>query len=60
LPIIYVAWFMPETVAPKKEHGEAPLAMVIALSITALLALGFFFYNAPVLDLERQLVEVMQ
>jgi hypothetical protein len=34
--------------------------MVIALSITALLALGFFFYNAPVLDLERQLVEVMQ
>ncbi|NBR40762.1 MAG: monovalent cation/H+ antiporter subunit D family protein, partial [Alphaproteobacteria bacterium] len=60
LPIIYVAWFMPETVAPKKEHGEAPQAMVIALSITALLALGFFFYNAPVLDLERQLVEVMQ
>ena len=60
LPIIYVAWFMPETVAPKKEHGEAPVAMVIALSITALLALGFFFYNAPVLDLERQLVEVMQ
>ena len=60
LPIIYVAWFMPETVAPKKEHGEAPVAMVIALSITALLALGFFFYNAPVLDLERQLVEAMQ
>ena len=60
LPIIYMAWFMPETVAPKKEHGEAPLAMVIALSITALLALGFFFYNAPVLDLERQLVEAMQ
>lgn len=60
LPIIYMAWFMPETVAPKKDHGEAPLAMVVALSITALLALGFFFYNAPVLDLERQLVEAMQ
>ena len=30
-----------------------------ALTITALLTLGFFFFNGPVIELEKQLVEGM-
>lgn len=57
LPIIYAAWFLKEDQPPKIDHGEAPWPMVVAISITALLTIGFFFFNAPVIDLERQLVE---
>jgi NADH:ubiquinone oxidoreductase subunit 5 (chain L)/Multisubunit Na+/H+ antiporter, MnhA subunit len=57
LPIIYTAWFLKENKPPKLDHGEAPWPMVVAISITALLTIGFFFFNAPVIDLERQLVE---
>lgn len=56
LPIIYAAWFLPEDQAPKKPHGEAPWPMVVALALTALLTLGFFFFNGPVIEIERQLV----
>jgi multicomponent Na+:H+ antiporter subunit D len=58
LPIIYVAWFRPENVAPYKDHAEAPWPMVLALSMTAALTVLFFFFNGPVLDLEAQMVEV--
>ncbi|MFW6093919.1 MAG: monovalent cation/H+ antiporter subunit D family protein [Pseudomonadota bacterium] len=58
LPIIYAAWFKPENVAPKKEHGEAPWQIVVALWLTATLTLLFFFYNEPVVRLETQLVEL--
>jgi len=56
LPIIFMVWFKPETQPVQKDHGEAPLAMVLALCTTAALTLLFFFFNQPVLDLESQLV----
>jgi len=55
LPIVYLAWFTKEP-TPAVEHGEAPLPMVIALTITATLTIAFFFFNQPVLELERQIV----
>ena len=57
LPIIYMAWFSKPDPSEKNQHGEAPFAAVLALTITAMLTLGFFFFNAPVLELERQLLE---
>jgi len=59
LPIIFMAWFLEEDTAPAKEHGEAPFAAVLALMITALLTLAFFFFNGPVLALEEQLVRTI-
>ena len=57
LPIIFLAWFQAEDVPPPREHGEAPFAAVLALSITAILTIGFFLFNGPVLELEYQLVK---
>jgi len=55
LPILYLAWFeREESGAP--EHGEAPLAAVLALCVTALLTLAFFLFNGPVIELESQVV----
>ena len=54
LPIIYMAWFRPTPA--DATHGEAPWQSVLALSITATLTIGFFLFNGPVLDLERQVV----
>jgi multicomponent Na+:H+ antiporter subunit D len=59
LPIIFMAWFLEEDAAPAKEHGEAPFAAVLALMITALLTIAFFFFNGPVLALEQQLVRTI-
>ncbi len=59
LPIIYMAWFERESEPPVRAHGEAPWPAVLALSVTALLTLAFFFFNGPVLELERQVVAGM-
>ena len=59
LPIVYLVWFRREKEPPSIDHGEAPLAAVIALTITAALTLLFFFFNGAVLDLERQVVAGM-
>ncbi len=56
LPIIFAAWFAVEENG-SKDHGEAPFPVVLALCITALLTLGFFFFNGPVIELETQLVQ---
>ena len=56
LPIVFWAWFAKEDVPPSKPHGEAPVAIVVALTITAALTLAFFFFNQPALQLEAQLV----
>jgi multicomponent Na+:H+ antiporter subunit D len=56
LPIIFMAWFAQEEPG-SKDHGEAPLLVVLALTATALLTLGFFFFNGAVIDLETQLVQ---
>jgi multicomponent Na+:H+ antiporter subunit D len=58
LPIVYMAWFGKDSGAGKADHGEAPLPAVIALTITAALTILFFLFNGPVLELERQIVEV--
>jgi multicomponent Na+:H+ antiporter subunit D len=57
LPIIYLAWFEKENVAPVKDHGEAPFAAVLALTFTAALTIAFFLYNGPVIELETQLIK---
>lgn len=55
MPIVFIAWFSQEDSAPTANHGEAPLAMVIALTVTAGLTLMFFPFNQSVLDLALQL-----
>jgi len=55
LPIIYAAWFLKESEVSTKEHGEAPLPMVIALMTTAALTIGLFIFNGPVIALESQI-----
>lgn len=57
LPIVYMAWFARETTPFPNEHGEAPFAAVLALTITAALTLGFFFFNRPVIELATQIVQ---
>jgi multicomponent Na+:H+ antiporter subunit D len=59
LPIIFLAWFAREEAAPAVEHGEAPFPAVLALTVTAVLTLAFFFFNAPVLELEAQVVRAL-
>ena len=56
LPIIYMAWFSEDRTPAGKEHGEAPFAAVLALTVTAFLTLAFFVLNAPLVELESQLV----
>ena len=62
LPIVYMAWFEKENASSDnntsviKEHGEAPFLMVLALTITAALTIGFFFFNGTVIELEKQIV----
>lgn len=56
IPISYRAFFKEETVKPHHEHGEAPLPIVLALSVTALITL-YLFFNADIpLTLARMLV----
>jgi len=56
LPIVYAAWFHRGATPAGPEHGEAPLAVLLALTITAGLTLALFVYSAPVYELELQLV----
>lgn len=56
LPIIFNAFFKKEDQSPPKEHREAPLAMVAALTFTAALTLLFFVFNGPVVELESTLI----
>jgi len=58
LPIIFRAFFLEEDQAPQKEHGEAPLPMVVALCFTAALVLLFFIFNGPVVELEQTMMRV--
>jgi len=59
LPIIYLVWFQKEETPPGMDHGEAPFAAVLALTITAGLSLLFFFFHQPVVELAAQLVREM-
>jgi multicomponent Na+:H+ antiporter subunit D len=53
LPILYRAFFLAEREPPVPAHGEAPLAMVLPLLATALLALLLFAFHGPVLALAQ-------
>jgi multicomponent Na+:H+ antiporter subunit D len=59
LPVIYLAFFTAEQEPPANDHGEAPWPAVAALTMTAILTIAFFFFNGPVLSLERQVVSGM-
>ena len=56
LPFIFAAFLYDENVKPKKEHGEAPWPMVVALTTTALLTFAFFLFHQPIADLEAQIL----
>lgn len=57
LPIIYRAFFRPLSAdAVAHPHGEAPLPIVVALSITAAGTIALFFFPDVPLALARQLV----
>jgi multicomponent Na+:H+ antiporter subunit D len=59
LPIVYRAFFRPLSAeAQAHPHGEAPLPIVIALSITAAGTLALFFFPDVPLALAHQLVAV--
>lgn len=57
LPIIYLVWFARDTVPLPNEHGEAPIAAVLALMMTAALTLAFFFFNQPAIELAAQIAQ---
>ncbi len=57
MPIVYAAFFKPEDNGHGlAEHGEAPLPIVLALSITALFTLLIFFFPDIPLSLVQQMV----
>ena len=56
LPIVFAAWLREVDVTTSTDHGEAPRAIVIALTVTSVLTLLFFIMNQSVLDLALQLV----
>ena len=57
LPIVYRAFFVaPAHDAQSHPHGEAPLPMVIALTLTAAATVALFFLPELPLSLARQLV----
>jgi multicomponent Na+:H+ antiporter subunit D len=55
LPIIYAAFFRAEDSPPAHEHGEAPLASVAALTLTAAGTVALFFFPEVPLGLARAL-----
>ena len=62
LPIVYRAFFrpLPDAGSGRSEHGEAPLAIVLALSLTALMTLVLFFWPQVPLSLAFSLAEIAQ
>jgi multicomponent Na+:H+ antiporter subunit D len=57
LPIIYRAFFVaPDSHAVDHPHGEAPLPMVMALTITAAATVALFFWPDVPLALARQMI----
>ncbi|MBT8437079.1 MAG: monovalent cation/H+ antiporter subunit D family protein [Gammaproteobacteria bacterium] len=60
LPIVFAAWFSREATDNNLQHGEAPLPVVIALTITAALTIGLFIFNGPVIALEAQMLGIGQ
>ncbi|MCK5167235.1 MAG: monovalent cation/H+ antiporter subunit D family protein, partial [Rhodospirillaceae bacterium] len=59
LPIVYAAFFKAEKTKPDQPHGEAPMAVVIALSLTALGTVLLFFFPDVPLGLAQTLTQTM-
>lgn len=53
VPIIYAAYFKDEDAVQKRDHGEAPILMVVALSLTACATLLLFFFPETPLALAK-------
>jgi multicomponent Na+:H+ antiporter subunit D len=58
LPIVFLAWFGREAADNAPQHGEAPLPIVVALTMTAALTILFFLFNGPAIELEAQIFGV--
>ena len=56
LPIIYAAFFKKPKDNSDDDHGEAPLAIVITLCVTAAATVLLFFFPGLLLELARQLI----
>ena len=57
LPIVYRAFFLPlDARSAAHPHGEAPVAMVVALTLTAVATVVLFFANEVPLALARQMI----
>ena len=58
LPIVWRAFWRPAPApdAHRPAHGEGPLPVVLALTLTALGTLALFFFPGPVLDLARAVI----
>lgn len=53
VPIIYAAYLKDEDTEQKRDHGEAPLLMVVALSLTACCTVLLFFFPGIPLELAK-------
>ena len=53
VPIIYAAYLKDEDAVQKRDHGEAPILMVIALSLTACATVLLFFFPEMPLALAK-------
>ncbi|MCZ6839994.1 MAG: monovalent cation/H+ antiporter subunit D family protein [Alphaproteobacteria bacterium] len=58
MPIVYQAFFRKLPDDPGHSHGEAPFAIVLALSLTALGTVVLFFFHDTALTLARQLAGI--
>ena len=56
MPIVYAAFFKAPHDDDQHAHGEAPLPMLMALSVTAALTVALFFWPQLSLQLARDLV----
>ena len=55
VPIIYAAYLKDEDAIQKRDHGEAPLLMIIALSLTASATVLLFFFPGVPLALAQSI-----
>jgi multicomponent Na+:H+ antiporter subunit D len=60
LPIVYRAFFVRAAAAgaARETHGEAPLSIVVALSVSALATVALFLFPDTLLALSRQLAGI--
>ena len=55
LPIIYAAFFGAEMEFKRGGHGEAPTAMIVAMTASAAIAILLFLFPGAILGLAGQL-----